>query len=153
MRAALTPSLMAALLAPWLAMAQPAPAPRTLEGGGLASPPTAALSPGIEDRGLLFISGQLAYSAEARGIPPDMDVTAQTEVVMQRLDAILRAEGLSLANIVKVTIFLTDFNDFLTMNAVYSRWMREPFPARTTIGVAFLPFRARVEIEAIARRP
>ncbi|UPY38629.1 RidA family protein [Sediminicoccus sp. KRV36] len=126
--------------------------PRTLNGAGLDSPPTAALSPGIEANGLLFISGQLAYSAAARGIPADMDVTAQTEVVMQRIDAILRAEGLTMANIIKVTIFLTDFNDFLTMNAVYSRWVREPFPARSTIGVAFLPFRAKVEIEVIARR-
>ena len=58
-----------------------------------------------------------------------------------------------MADVVKTTVFLVDINDFAAMNAVYGRYMADPPPARSTIGVAALPKGARVEIELIAARP
>jgi len=67
--------------------------------------------------------------------------------------AVLDAAGASIADVVKTTIFLADVNDFAAVNAVYARFMPDPPPARSTIGVGGLPRGARVEVEAIARRP
>ena len=58
-----------------------------------------------------------------------------------------------MADVIKTTVFLVDINDFAAMNAVYGRYMPDPPPARSTIGVAALPKGARVEIELIAGRP
>ncbi len=60
--------------------------------------------------------------------------------------------GLTLADVVKTTIFLADMADFAAVNAVYARHMPDPPPARSTVQVAALPKAGRVEIEAIARR-
>lgn len=136
------------------AIAQTAgPERRTLMSPTVATPPVAALTSGLVDRDLVYISGQLAYSAEAKGIPQNLDAAAQTEIVMQRLVGLLQAEGLTTADLVKVKIFYTEPNDLLAINTVYTRYVMEPFPARSSIGVAFLPLRGgKVEIEALARR-
>ena len=55
-------------------------------------------------------------------------------------------------NVVKVNVFLTNMEDFAAMNEVYAKQFDEPYPARTTIGVASLPLGARIEIEMVARR-
>jgi 2-iminobutanoate/2-iminopropanoate deaminase len=72
---------------------------------------------------------------------------------MGNLTAILDAAGATWADVVKTTIFLTDIGDFAAMNAIYGRFLADPPPARSTVGVAALPKGARVEIEAIARLP
>ncbi|GAA1212384.1 hypothetical protein GCM10009655_09520 [Rhodoglobus aureus] len=65
----------------------------------------------------------------------------------------LAAAGLGPDNVVKVSVFLTDMDDFAAMNEVYAAQFSEPFPARTTIGVASLPLVSNLEIELIAQRP
>ena len=60
------------------------------------------------------------------------------------------AAGLSLADVIKANVYLTDINDFAAMNKVYETYFDQPYPARTTIGVAALPAGAHVEIEAVA---
>ena len=77
---------------------------------------------------------------------------AQTGQCFQNLFAVLKAAGLTPDQVVKVNVFLTDMNDFDAMNEVYAAHFAQPFPARTTIGVAALPLGARIEIELIARR-
>ena len=77
---------------------------------------------------------------------------AQTGQCFQNLFAVLKAAGLTPDQVVKVNVFLTDMNDFDDMNEVYAAHFAQPFPARTTIGVAALPLGARIEIELIARR-
>ena len=73
---------------------------------------------------------------------------------MRNLSAVLQADGLSFADVVKTTIFVVDIGDFEQVNAVYGRLVGERPPARTTIGVAALPIGARIEIEMVAvRRP
>ena len=99
----------------------------------------------------VFCSGQV-HLDPASGALVEGDISIQTAQVLQNLSAVLEAAGLSLANAIKTTVFLVDINDFGAMNEVYGRYMPDPPPARSTIGVAALPKGARVEIELIATR-
>jgi 2-iminobutanoate/2-iminopropanoate deaminase len=98
---------------------------------------------------LLFVSGQVPIDP-ATGNLVDGDISAQTQRVMQNIDAVLRAAGLSLKDVVRTTIFLADMNDFAAVNAVYGTFFSDPYPARATVQVSRLPKDARVEIDAIA---
>ena len=80
----------------------------------------------------------------------DGDAAAQTQRVMDNLGALLKAGGLSFADVVRTTIFLSDLGDFATVNEVYGTYFTPPAPARATVQVARLPKDARVEIDAIA---
>ena len=127
---------------------------RTLSAPGVAVPPVPALTSGRADGEFVHLSGQLAFDRGSGGIRADLDAAGQAEAVMHRIDALLRAEGLTTADLVKVMIFVTDRANILPVNDVYSRWVREPYPARSTVGVAFLALPgARVEIEGVAFRP
>ena len=97
----------------------------------------------------VHISGQIPLDA-ATGKLVDGDIAAQAKQSLENLKAILEAAGLGFNNVVKTTIFLMDLGDFQAVNAVYSTYMSEPYPARSTIQVAGLPMGARVEIEMIA---
>jgi 2-iminobutanoate/2-iminopropanoate deaminase len=99
----------------------------------------------------LFCSGQV-HLEPATGVLVEGDIATQTERVLDNLTAVLASAGRSMADVVKTTVFLVDINDFAAMNAVYGRYMPDPPPARSTIGVAALPKGARVEIELIASR-
>ncbi len=77
-------------------------------------------------------------------------ITDQTKWSLENLKAIVQSAGYSLANVVKVTIFLKDINDFAAMNEVYRTYFIEYFPARSAVAVAGLLKDALVEIEAIA---
>lgn len=99
---------------------------------------------------LLFCSGQLGLDP-ATGELVD-GVEAQADRAMRNLVAVLDAAGLTMGDVVKVTIFLADMADFATVNGVYGRFVPDPPPARSTVQVAALPKAGRVEIEAIARR-
>jgi 2-iminobutanoate/2-iminopropanoate deaminase len=98
---------------------------------------------------LLFISGQVPIDP-ATGELVDGDITVQTARVMNNLDAVLKAGGLSFKEVVRTTIFLADMADFAAVNTVYGTFFSEPYPARATVQVARLPKNARVEIDAIA---
>ncbi|HEY5435637.1 MAG TPA: Rid family detoxifying hydrolase [Candidatus Limnocylindrales bacterium] len=100
--------------------------------------------------GLVFCSGQLGLDP-ATGVLVE-GVEAQAERSMQNLTAVLEAAGLTMADVVKTTIFLADMGDFAAVNTVYGRFMPDPPPARSTVAVAELPKGGLVEIEAIARR-
>src|SRR5215212_9702315 len=107
-------------------------------------------SQGIRSGDLVFCSGQLGLDP-ATGELAD-GVEAQAERVLRNLQSVLDAAGLGFDDVVKTTIFLADVNDFATVNGIYARFVADPPPARSTIGVAALPKGALVEIEAIARR-
>jgi 2-iminobutanoate/2-iminopropanoate deaminase len=106
-------------------------------------------SPAIRAGQLLFLSGQIALDP-ASGQMVDGDVAAQTRRVMDNLDALIKAAGLSFDAVVRTTIFLADMNDFAKVNEVYGTYFTPPAPARATVQVARLPRDARVEIDAIA---
>lgn len=106
-------------------------------------------SQAIEANGFLFISGQIPVDPES-GQMTAVDVVAQTKQVMDNLGAILKAEGLGFADVVKTTIYLTDLEDFSRVNDTYRGYFGADPPARATVQVAALPKGAKVEIEAIA---
>jgi len=107
-------------------------------------------SQAISTEGFVFCSGQLGLDP-ATGELPD-GVEAQADRSLRNLAAVLDAAGLTLADVVKTTVFLVDMGDFAAVNAVYGSHMPDPPPARSTVAVAALPKGGRVEIEAIARR-
>ena len=72
---------------------------------------------------------------------------------MANLTAVLEAAGCGWGDVIKSTVFLTDIADFAAMNAIYTRFVSDPKPARSTVAVAGLPKGACVEIELVARRP
>jgi 2-iminobutanoate/2-iminopropanoate deaminase len=107
-------------------------------------------SQGIVVDGLLFCAGQAALEP-ATGNLVEGGIEPETERVMANLTAVLDAAGVTWNDVVKTTIFLVDMGDFATVNAIYGRYMGDPPPARSTVGVAALPKGAHVEIEAVAR--
>ena len=100
---------------------------------------------------LLFCAGQIPLDP-ATGEIVGTNATSQTERVCENIRGVLAANGMTFANVVKTTVFLTTMDDFVAMNAVYARFFPEPFPARSTVAVAGLPRGARVEIEVTAAR-
>lgn len=98
---------------------------------------------------LLFCSGQVPLVPETGKIVAG-DIRIQTARVIENLTAVLKANGMTLANVVKTTVFMVDLNEFSSMNDVYASYFAEPFPARSTVQVSALPKGARLEIEAIA---
>jgi 2-iminobutanoate/2-iminopropanoate deaminase len=100
--------------------------------------------------------GNFVYSAGQVGLDPatmklvEGGVEAQTEQVLQNLQAVLMAAGSSLANVIKTTVFLADINDYKAVNGVYAGYFTESPPARSAVQVAALPLGALVEIEVVA---
>jgi 2-iminobutanoate/2-iminopropanoate deaminase len=106
-------------------------------------------SQAIRAGNLLFLSGQIPLDP-ATGAIVDGDITAQTERVFENLKAVLAAAGATFANVARTTVFLADMNEFAAMNAVYTKFVVEPPPARSTVQVARLPRDVRIEIDLIA---
>jgi 2-iminobutanoate/2-iminopropanoate deaminase len=120
----------------------------------ISAPGAVAVGPyshAIDADGFVYCSGQTPLDP-ATGRLVDGDVCAQTHQCLDNLFAVLDAAGLSHDDVVKANVFLTDMGTFAAMNEAYGSRFAEPFPARTTIGVAALPLGAAVEIELIARR-
>lgn len=108
-------------------------------------------SQALDAGNLLFLSGQIGLDP-ASGTLIGGGTSAETEQVLKNLANVLAAAGLGFEHVVRTTIYLVDLADFATVNDIYARYVREPFPARATVGVAALPRGARVEIDAIALR-
>ena len=106
-------------------------------------------SPAVRAGQMVFISGQVPIDP-ATGNLIDGDIAAQTRRVFDNLGALLKAAGLSYANVVRTTVFLADMNDFAAMNQTYATFFSEPYPARSTVQVSRLPKDARIEIDVIA---
>jgi 2-iminobutanoate/2-iminopropanoate deaminase len=111
--------------------------------------PVGPFSPAVRDGDRVYTSGQIAQDP-ATGKLIEGGVVAQTEQILQNLEAIMSAANKSLADVVKVNVYLTDMRNFAEMNEVYARHFVAPYPARTTVAVAALPLGAAVEIELIA---
>lgn len=105
-------------------------------------------SQGIVSNGFLFISGQLPADPKT-GTLVDGDISIRTEQVFRNMTAIIDAAGGSMADVVKITLFLSDMGDFKEVNEIYGRYFTDPFPARSTIQVAALPLGSNIEAEAV----
>jgi 2-iminobutanoate/2-iminopropanoate deaminase len=119
-----------------------------------APKPVAPYSHAVEAGGFVFFTGQLATDPDndTRPVPPGIE--AQTEKVMDNLGRILKGCGLTLADVVCVRVFLTEFaRDYVAMNAIYASYFPEHRrPARTTVGVTGLARDGIIEIDMIAAR-
>lgn len=96
-----------------------------------------------------YISGQLPIDP-ATGEFAGPDIASQTRQSLRNMQAILEANGMSMADVVKTTVLLADIAEFGQMNQVYAEFFTEPYPARAAFQVAALPRGAKVEIEAVA---
>jgi 2-iminobutanoate/2-iminopropanoate deaminase len=109
-------------------------------------------SQGVRVGNLVFTAGQIALDPETQQVVAP-GITEQTTRVLENLKAILEAAGSSLAQVVKATVYLKDFNDFAEMNAVYRAYLATEGvvpPARSTVEVSRLPKDVLVEIDLIA---
>jgi 2-iminobutanoate/2-iminopropanoate deaminase len=104
---------------------------------------------GVRIGDLLFCAGQIANVPETGEFLAG-DIKAQTQRVLDNIKIILEDQKLTTANVVKVTVFMTNLAHFGDMNEIYGRFFASDFPARTTVQVAALPRGAQVEMEAIA---
>ena len=108
-------------------------------------------SQAIEVGNLVYASGQLPVDP-ATGKFPEGGIKAQTRQSLTNVQAVLRAAGLDMSNVVKTTVFMADMADFADMNSVYAEFFTEPYPARSAVAVKALPKGAQVEIEVVAAK-
>ncbi len=98
---------------------------------------------------MLYTAGQIALDPRS-GEFLSGEIEQETERTLENISAILKADELSLNNVVKTTVYLTDLSHFARMNQIYEKYFSENKPARACVQVAALPKGAKVEIEAIA---
>ncbi len=106
-------------------------------------------SQAIQIGNLVFTSGQIPINP-ATGLFVAGGIKEQTRQSLLNVQAILIEVGLTMANVVKTTVFMADMNDFADMNVVYAEFFAEPYPARSAVAVKTLPKGALVEIEVVA---
>jgi 2-iminobutanoate/2-iminopropanoate deaminase len=109
---------------------------------------SAPLSPVICSGDLVVVSGQVPFDAEGRVVSEDFVVQARR--VFDNMGRCLQAAGCTFDDVLKVSVFLTDLDDFQSLNDVYREYFSEPYPARTTVQVGLRGF--RIEADALARR-
>lgn len=107
-------------------------------------------SQAIDTGSFVYASGQIPINPATGEIPEG--ITEQTRQSLENVKAILAEAGLTVANVVKTTVFLRDMADFGAMNEVYGKVFSEPYPARSAVAVRELPKGVLVEIEVIALR-
>jgi reactive intermediate/imine deaminase len=111
---------------------------------GAIGPYSQAVKTGL----VVFLSGQVGLDPSTQALVSD-DFSAQVRQAFRNLGAVAQAAGGSLADAVKLTLFLTDLSKFSQVNDIMSELMPKPYPARSTVGVASLPRGAQFEVEAI----
>lgn len=114
-----------------------------------APPSIGPFSQAIEDGDRIYVSGQGPIDPDTEEIL-DGDVAAQTELTLENIEAILRAAGCSLDDVVKSTVFVRNMDDYDAVNEVYGAAFSEPYPARSAVQIVRLPVDIDVEIEVIA---
>lgn len=105
-------------------------------------------SQAIQAGNLVFLSGQIPLVPTTMEIV-EGDFEARARQVFENLKAVAEAAGGSLNDVVKITVFLTDLDDFATVNAVMESFFEQPYPARAAVGVAALPKGVDVEADAV----
>ena len=98
----------------------------------------------------LYIAGQVPIDPQTGSLVGDGDIRIQTERVLDSMDAILQAAGMEFQDLVKVGIFLTNFDDFAAVNEIYGKRFGDAPPVRTTVQIARFPMGFLIEMDAIA---
>jgi len=119
-----------------------------------APAPVGPYNQAVAAAGLLWCSGQIALDPLSGAMVGEGDVEAETRQVLANLQAVLRAAGVTPAQVVRTTVYLVDLADFGPVNALYAEMFGAgTAPARACVQVAALPKGARVEIDAVALLP
>lgn len=105
----------------------------------------------VEANGFVFLAGQVGEAPGGHGAVPG-GIEPETRAMLDNVGRLLRVVGLDYPDVVKATVYLRDFADFATMNAVYREYFPVEPPARATVGVTSLAADYRVEIEVVAAR-
>jgi 2-iminobutanoate/2-iminopropanoate deaminase len=105
-------------------------------------------SQAVKANGFLFVSGQIPLNP-ATGDLMNASIEDQAEQVIKNLTSICEAANLTLSDIVKLTIYITDMKDFAVVNEAMLKHFKEPYPARATVEVSALPLGVNVEMDAI----
>jgi 2-iminobutanoate/2-iminopropanoate deaminase len=108
-------------------------------------------SQAVEQGGLIFCSGQIGLDP-ASGILVEGGIEFETRRALQSLGEVLAAAGVDFIDVIRTTIFMVDLGEFETVNRIYGEHFEPPYPARSTVQVAALPRKARIEIDAIAMK-
>lgn len=108
-------------------------------------------SQAIDCGDLVFLSGQIPLVPET-GLVAKGGLEAQAHQMFANIKAVLAEAGMSLSNVVKTTVFMTDLSQFAAFNAIYAEYFKAPYPARSCVEVSALPKGVLVECELIAKR-
>lgn len=111
-----------------------------------ATLPGAPYSPAVKIGDLVFTAGELPDDSQA-------DIKVQTRQALDKIKVLLEAAGSSLNSVVKCTVYITNMDEFASMNEAYGEYFRDKPPARTTVQVSRLARNARIEIDAIGAVP
>lgn len=114
-----------------------------------APAPIGPYSQAVMVNGTLYCSGQIAINP-ATGEMNQVNIVQETVQVMKNIEALLKEANMDFSHVVKTSIFLSDMSLFQEVNAVYSEYFTDDFPARETVAVKTLPKNANVEISVIA---
>lgn len=114
-----------------------------------APPPIGPYSPALLVNDTLYISGQVPVNIETGNLITE-NIELATHQVLRNIKVLLAQAGMTLENVVKCTIFMTDLNEFQKMNAVYASYFEGDAPARETVEISRLPMDATIEISCIA---
>ena len=114
-----------------------------------APKPIGPYSQAVQKDGFLFLSGQIGLK---NGQLQDKNIKTETLQILENIKAILYEAGYKKHHILKVSIFLTDLNDFKIVNNFYDEFLEGHKPARETIGVMSLPLNAKIEISVTAKK-
>ncbi|KAF9451412.1 YjgF-like protein [Macrolepiota fuliginosa MF-IS2] len=127
--------------------------PKKIVSAPEAVPPLPVFSQAVISKGFVYLSGNIGCDNNLKVV--EGGIVAETRAALENITKILQASGTSLANVVKVNIYLSNFDrDFVPMNEVYLKFFgTDSPPARTCVGVAALPLKANVEIECVAALP
>ena len=125
--------------------------PKTVPSGPGLEPGSLPFSKVVEAGGLVFLAGQIGDAPGSNGPVPG-GIEAETRAMLDNVGRLLRAVGLDYPDVVKCTVYITDFDEFATMNAIYREYFPTEPPTRATVEVTRLALGARIEIEVIAAR-
>lgn len=125
--------------------------PKIVPTGAGLEPGTLPFSKVVEANGLVFLAGQIGDAPGSSG-PVAGGIEAETRAMLDNVGRLLRAVALDYDDVVKCTVYITDFDEFAAMNAIYREFFPTEPPTRATVEVTRLALGARIEIEVIAAR-
>jgi 2-iminobutanoate/2-iminopropanoate deaminase len=125
--------------------------PKTVPHGPGLEPGGLPFSKVVEANGFVFLAGQIGDAPGSNG-PVRGGIEAETRQMLDNVGELLRAVGLDYPDVVKCTVYITDFDEFSAMNAIYREYFPTDPPTRATVGVSRLALDSRIEIEVLATR-